>query len=211
MTTSARLTDQPVAKKGFLSRLSLWNKLIGAAVLVFLLLLVISIPGDRDELIVRQTRVEAAQIGYELAFPAIEPSLSNVITYIDGVGVDLSANQSYTRLSGALTSFNRPNALIGSRFPSVVTFSNNIHSLLDGENAVPELDTDEFRMVVADMDTTLGVAWIALMELNDSIDGYNSYHRWISATIASALFNLPGGYTDPLPATSRLTRESLAQ
>ncbi len=211
MTTSAKLTSQEVAKQSFLSRLSLRNKIIGIAVLVFLVLLAISIPGDRNELVARQARVEAAQIGYELAFPAVEPSLSSVVTFIDGVGVDLSANRSYTRLSGALTTFNRPTSTIASRFSGIVTFSDNVHSLLDGENAVPELDTDEFRTVVANMDTALSVAWIALMELNDSIDGYNGYHGWISATVAGALFSLPQGYTDPLPATSRLTRESLAQ
>lgn len=211
MTTSAKLTGQETAKRGFLNRLSLRNKLIAAAVLVFLVLLVISIPGDRNELMARQARVEAAQIAYELAFPAIQPSLSSVITFIEGLEVDLSANRSYTRLAGALTTFNRASATIASRFSGIVTFSDNVHSLLDGENAVPELATDEFRTVVADMDTALSVAWIALMELNDSIDGYNGYHGWISATVAAALFSLPQGYSDPLPATTRLTRESLAQ
>lgn len=211
MNAHASLTSQKAEKKGFLNRLSRRNKIIGVAVLVFLVLLVISIPGDRNELIARQARVEAAQIGYDLAFPAIEPSLSSVLAFIDGAGVDLSANRSYTRLSGALATFNRANSAIASRFPGVVTFSDNVHSLLDGDNAVPELDTDEFRTVVADMDTALSVAWIALMELNDSIDGYNGYHGWISATVAGALSGLPQGYTDPLPATSRLTRESLTQ
>ncbi|MBI5671012.1 MAG: hypothetical protein HZC41_23710 [Chloroflexi bacterium] len=211
MTASAKPTGQEVVKKGFLSRLSRRNKIIGVAVLVFLMLLVVSIPGDRNELIAREARVEAAQIAYELAFPAIEPSLSSVMTFLDSVDVDLSANRSYTRLAGALTTFNRANSSLASRFPGVVTFSSNVHSLLDGENAVPELDTDEFRTVVADMDTALSVAWIALMELNDSIDSYNGYHGWISATVAGALFSLPQGYVDPLPANTRLTRESLTQ
>ena len=113
--------------------------------------------------------------------------------------------------SGALTAFNRADATVASRFQGVVTFSRNVHSLLDGNNAIPELDTEEFRALVADMDTTLSVAWLALMELNGAIDEYNGYHNWISATVAAALFGLPQGYPDPVPANSQLLRTSLSQ
>jgi hypothetical protein len=123
----------------------------------------------------------------------------------------LSDNRLYTRLSSALTTFNRANATGASRFQGVVTFSTNVHSLLDGDNAVPELDTEEFRTLVADMDTTLSVAFLALMELNDAVDEYNGYHNWMSASLAGAIFGLPPGYPDPVPANSRLNRESLTQ
>jgi hypothetical protein len=57
MTENTQSTGQEVEKKGilnFLKRLSLRNKVIGVALLVFLVLLVISIPGDRNELLARQ-------------------------------------------------------------------------------------------------------------------------------------------------------------
>ncbi len=211
MTASAKPTGQEAEKKGFLNRLSRRNKIIGVAVLVFLVLLVISIPGDRNELLARQVKVEAAQVAYDVALPAVGPMMESVIAFIDDTGVDLSGIQLYTRLSSALTTFNRDNATAASRFQAVVTFSDNVHALLDGDNAVPELDTDGFRTLVADMDTTLSVALIALMELNDAIDQYNGYHNWISAIVAGTLFGLPQGYTDPVPANSRLNRESLTQ
>jgi hypothetical protein len=110
-----------------------------------------------------------------------------------------------------MTAFNRANGSVASRFQGLVTFSTNIHSLLDGNNAVPELDTAEFRALVSDMDTTLSVALLALMELNDAVDDYNGYRSWISANIAGLLFGLPQGYADPVPSSSRLNRESLAQ
>jgi hypothetical protein len=211
MTADAKPTGQEAEKKGFLDRLSLRNKIIGVAVLVFLVLLVISIPGDQSQLLARQVRVDAAQVAYDVALPAVAPMMESVIAFIDDIGVDLSANRSYTRLSSALTTFNRANATAGSRFQGLVTFSDNVHSLLDGANAVPELDMDEFQILVADMDTTLSVALIALIELNDAIDEYNGYHNWISARVAGALFGLPQGYSDPLPANTRLSRESLTQ
>jgi hypothetical protein len=214
MTQNTQSTGQEVEKKGilnFLKRLSLRNKVIGVALLVFLVLLVISIPGDRNELLARQERVDAAQISYDLAIPAVNPIMEDVIAFIDDTEVDLSGNQSYTRLSSALTTFNRANATQTSRFQAVITFSTNVHSLLDGNNAVPELDTDEFQTLVASMDTTLSVAFLALMEMNDAIDEYNGYYNWISAKVAGALFGLPQGYPDPVPANSRLNPESLAQ
>jgi hypothetical protein len=214
MTQNTQSTGQEVEKKGilnFLKRLSLRNKVIGVALLVFLVLLVISIPGDRNELLARQERVDAAQISYDLAIPAVNPIMEDVIAFIDDTEVDLSGNQSYTRLSSALTTFNRANATQTSRFQAVITFSTNVHSLLDGTNAVPELDTDEFQTLVASMDTTLSVAFLALMEMNDAIDEYNGYYNWISAKVAGALFGLPQGYPDPVPANSRLNPESLAQ
>ena len=214
MTANAKPTGQEAEKsflKGFLNRLSLRNKIIGVALLVFLVLLVISIPSDQSQLLARQERVDTAQVAYDLAIPAVEPALSSIIAFIDGVGLDLSANRSYTGLASTLTTFNRANATVANRFQGVVTFSGNVHSLLDGDNAVPELDTEEFRTLVADMDTTLSVAFLAVMELNDAIDEYNGYHNWISARVASALFGLPQGYTDPVPANSRLNRESLTQ
>jgi hypothetical protein len=61
------------------------------------------------------------------------------------------------------------------------------------------------------MDTTLGVALLSLLELNKSVDDYNGYQNWISAKIAVALFNLPQGYADPLPARSQLKSTSLDQ
>jgi hypothetical protein len=211
MSASARPIGQVVEKRGFLNRLSLRNKIIGVAVLVFLVLLVVSIPGDRDQLIARQERIEVAQIAYDLALPAVEPVMQGVITFIDDTGVDLAGNRLYTGLSSALTTLNRANATAASRFQGVVTFSRNAHDLLVGSNAVPELDTDEFRLLIADMDTKLGVGLLALMELNDAIDEYNGYQNWISAKTAGAIFGLPQGYTDPVPANSRLNRESLTQ
>ena len=136
--------------------------------LVFLVLLVISIPGDRNELLARQVKVDAAQVAYELVFPAVGPIMESVIASIDNAEIDLSDNRLYTGLTGALTRFNRANTVEASQFQGVVTFSANVHSLLDGDDAVPELDTDEFRTLVADMDTTLSVAFLALMELNDA-------------------------------------------
>jgi hypothetical protein len=214
MTATPKPVGQEAEKKGFLDRLnhlSLRTKIIGVALLVFLVLLLISIPGDRNELLTRQETVDAAQVAYDLALPAVDPVMESVIAFIDDTGVDLSGNQLYTRLSTALTTFNRANATGGSRFQAVVTFSTNVHSLLDGDNAVPELDTEEFRTLVADMDTTLSVAFLALMELNDAIDEYNGYHNWISASLAGTIFGLPQGYPDPVPSNSRLNRESLTQ
>jgi hypothetical protein len=216
MTTNVKPTvgeayQEQGSLAGFLNRLSLRNKIIGVAVLVFLLLLVISIPGDRSELLARQVKVDAAQIAYDLALPAVAPIMGNVIALIDDVDVDLSANRSYTGLSSTLTAFNRDNATVVSRFQAILTFSENVHRLLDGTNAVPELDTNEFRTLVAELDTTLSVAWSAMMDLNIAIDEYNGYHAWLSARAAAALSGLPEGYTDPLPANSRLNRESLIQ
>ena len=218
MTENAETTGQEAEKKGFLksflnrlNRLSLRNKVIGIAVLVFLVLLVISIPGDRNELLARQDRVEAAQVAYDLALPAVDPIMESVIAFITDTGVDLSGNRLSTGLSSALTTFNRANATGASRFQGVVTFSRNVHDLLEGSNAVPELNTDEFQILVADMDTTMGVALLALMELNTAIDEYNGYYSWVSAKVAGGLFGLPQGYTDPVPPRSRLTSTSLDQ
>jgi hypothetical protein len=210
MAAYAKSTGQEAEKKGFLKRLSLRTKIIGIAVLVFLVLLVISIPGDQSQLLVRQERVEAAQVAYDVALPAVAPMMESVLLFVDDTEVDLSDNRSYPRLSSALTTYNRANATVGSRFQAVVTFSGNVHSLLVGDTAVPELDTEEFRTVVADMDTTLSVALIALIELNESIDEYNGYYNWISAKLAAALYGLPQSYADPLPANTRLSRESLS-
>ena len=215
MTTGAKLTGQEAEKKGFLkdfvNRMSLRNKIIGVALLVFLVLLVISIPGDQNQLIARQSRVDAAQIAYDLAVPAVDPMMQSVIAMIDENGVDVASNRLRTGLTSALTTFNRANATGASRFQGVVTFSTNVHSLLDGDNAVAELDIPELRTLVTDMDTTLSVAFLALMELNDAVDEYNGYQSWISAKLASAIFGLPQGYTDPVASTSRLNRESLNQ
>ena len=211
MTANAKTTGQEAEKKGFLNRLSFRKKVIGGAALVFLVLLIYSIPGDRNELLTRQERVETAQIAYDLAFPAVAPIMDVVIASLEDTEIDLTDNQSFTRLSNAVEVFNRTNSTIASRFQAVVTFSGNVHSLLDGTNAVAELDTVEFRTLVAEMDTTLGVAFIALMELNVSIDDYNRYHKWISAKVASTLFDLPEGYDDPVPPRSRLNSESLDQ
>ncbi|MCZ7546748.1 MAG: hypothetical protein M5R40_25945 [Anaerolineae bacterium] len=198
-------------KKASLNRLSLRSKIIGVALLVLVVLLIISIPNDQSQLVARQERVEAAQIAFDLTLPAIAPMMERVIASIDDAGVDLSANRLYTGLSSALTTFNRADATVASRFQGLVTFSRNVHSLLDGNNAVPELDTDEFRTLVAEMDTTLSVAWIALMELNVSTDEYNGYQNWISAKVARALFGLPQGYPDPVPTNSPLLRTSLSE
>jgi hypothetical protein len=214
MVASAKPIGQGAEKKGLLSRLnhlSLRTKIIGVAVIVFLVLLVISIPGDQNQLLARQERVDAAQVAYDLVLPAVAPSMESVKAAIDGTGLDLSGNRLYTGLSSAWTTYNRDNAAVASRFQGVVTYSENVHSLLAGENAVAELDTAEFRALVADMDTTLSVAWLGLMELNTSVDEYNGYHNWLSASIAGALYGLPQGYPDPVPAASRLNRASLAQ
>ena len=216
MTANAKTPGQEPEKKGFLNRLnrlSLRKKIIGVLVLIFLVLLIYSIPGDRNELRARQERVEITQVAYDLAFPAVAPMMESVIAFIDDSGADLSDNRLYTGLSSALTTFNRANATAASRFQGVVTFSGNVHSLLDSTNAnaVAELDTVEFRALVTEMDTTLSVAFIALMEMNVAIDDYNGYHSWISAKVASRLFGLPEGYDDPVPPRSRLDSESLDQ
>ncbi len=214
VASSKPIIGQEAEKKGLLNRLnhlSLRNKIIGVAVLVVLVLLVISIPGDQSQLLARQERVEAAQIAYDLALPAVDPIMVSVTAAIDGTGADLSANRQYTGLSNASTTFNRTTSTAASRFQGIITYSKNIHALLDGDSAVPELDTVDFRTLVADMDTTLSVALLALMELNTAIDEYNGYHNWISASIAGTLFGLPQSYTDPVPANSRLSSASLDQ
>lgn len=211
MTAYAKPTGEETEKKSLLNRLSLRTKIIGVVLLVFLVLLVVSIPGDQTQLVALQEKVEVAQAAYDLAFPAVEPMMASVLAFIDDTGTDLSGNRLYTGLSSAISTYNRANSAVASRFQGVVTFSSNVHSMLDGTNAVLELDTPEFRTLVADMDTTLSVAFLALMESNDAIDAYNGYHSWISASIASSLYNLPSGYTDPVPSNSRLTRASLTQ
>lgn len=195
----------------FVTRLSLRTKIIAIAVLVFLVLLVISIPGDRSQLIARQEQVESAQIAYDLAFPAVGPMIERVKTFLDNAQLDLSQNRLYTGLTNAMNTFNRSSASVASRFQGIVTFSANIHGLLDGPNAVPELATDEFELLVADMDATMGVALLALMEVNRATDEYNGYYSWISAKVTGALFGLPQGYPDPVPANSRLNDESLTR
>ena len=214
MTANAKTTGQEAEKKGFLNRLnrlSFRNKMIGGAVLVFLVLLIYSIPGDRTALLAREDRVETAQIAYDLALPAVAPMMDLVMASLEDTEIDLTDNRSFTILSSAVETFNRADRSIASRFGAVVRFSENVHSLLDGSDAVAELDTVEFRALVVEMDTTLSVAFIALMELNASIDDYNGYHKWISAKVASILFDLPGGYDDPVPPRSRLDSESLDQ
>lgn len=208
MTANTKTAGQEAEKKGILNRLnrlSLRNKVIGVVVLVFLALLVVSIPGDRNELLTRQERIDAAQIAYDLAFPAVSPIMESVKTFLDNTGVDLADNRLYTGLESKLTTFNRASVTTASQFQAVVTFHRNVHSLLE---TVPELDTEEFRAIVTEMDTTLSVAFVALLELNTSIDEYNGYHGWISAQVSGALFGLPQGYTDPIPAKSRLDLEA---
>lgn len=204
MSTFTRSKGQEAEKKGFLGQLSLRTKVIVVAVIVFLVLLVLSIPGDRSVLITRQETVTVAQTAYDTAFPVVGPIMESVKTFIDEAGIDLSDNRLYTGLTSALSTFNRNNSKPASKFQGVMTFYNNVHSLLEGEAAVPELDTDEFQTLVADMDTKLSVALVALNALNTAIDDYNGYHRWISANIAGALYGLPGGYSDPLPDNSSL-------
>ena len=209
MTANAETTGQEAEKKSFLNRVSLRNKVIDAAVLVVLALLLISIPGDRNELLARQERVEAAQIAQELALPAVAPIMESVKAFLDDTGVDLSENRSYAGLTSTLTTFDRENSAVASRFQAVVTFSGNIHSLLDGANAIGELDTVEFRTLVAEMDTTLSIAYLALWEMNVAVDEYNGYYNWISAKVAGGLSGLPQGYADPIPPRSRLTSTTL--
>lgn len=204
MTTQARSNSQETEKKGFPTRFSLRTRIIVLAVLVFLVLVVTSIPGDQATLILRQRNVDVAQTAYNTAFSVVGPTMESVKAYIDGTGVDLSENRLYTGLTTALTTFNRNNSKIASKFQGVLTFYNNIHALLDGDNPVPELDTQDFRALVADMDTKFGVGLTSLNTLNSAIDEYNAYHTWISASIAGALYGLPGGYPDPLPADSPL-------
>ena len=163
--------------------------------------MIVSIPGDHNQLLARQERVEAAQVAYDLAFPAVGPVIERVNGFLLDAGVDLSENRSYTALSGTLNTFNRSNAAVASQFQAVVTFHRNVHTILDD---VPELEATEFRTVVSEMDTTLGVAWLALMEMNTAIDEYNGYHTWISASVAGALYGLPQGYDDPISPRSNL-------
>lgn len=211
MSTYVKPIGQEVEKKSLWARISLRNKIIGAAVLVILVLIIISIPGDRSQLIARAERVDAAQVAYDLAMPAVAPVLESVVAFIDGTGLDLSENRSYTGLAANVSTFTRANSNTANQFQGVITFSRNVHSLVDGANAVPELATAEFQTVVADMDTTLSVALLALMELNDSVDAYNGYHSWISARLAGAIYSLPDGYADPVPSNSRLNPNSLTQ
>ena len=210
MTTYSNAVGQKAESKRFLNRLSRRTKILGVGLLVFLGLLLISVPGDRTQLLARQERVDAAQIAYALALPAVAPVMESSIAFLDESEVDLSDNRLYTGLASALTGFNRANASVASRAQSIITFSRNVHLLGAGDDAVPELDTDEFRAAVAELDTTLSVAWIALMELNEATDEYNGYHTWLSASLAGAAFGLPQGYADPISANSRFTSESLA-
>jgi hypothetical protein len=214
MAANAKTIGQEAEKQSFLNRLtrlSLRNKVIGIAILVFLVLLIVSIPGDRNELLARQDRVEAAQVAHELALPAVGPIMDLVKVSLDSAGTAASEDNRYTALSRALTTFGNANSTLDSRFRAVVAFSDNVHRLLEGTNAVAELDTVEFRTAVAEMDTTLGVALLALLEMNKSIDDYNGYQDWISAKLAVALFSLPQGYADPLPIRTRLKSTSLEQ
>jgi hypothetical protein len=212
MTTNAESTsDRETGIKGFLKRLSLRSKVIVAVVIVILLFVIYSVPGDRTKLLALEEGVETAQIAYDLATPAVAPVMEKVIAYLNDTGVDMSDNRSFTQLSSGVTTFNRANASPATRFQAVVTFSRNVNSLLDGPNAVAELDTIEFRALVAEMDTTLSVAFVALMELNSNIDEYNGYYKRITAKLTAVLFDLPRGYTDPVPSVSRLTSESLDQ
>ena len=76
MTANAKTIGQEAEKQSFLNRLtrlSLRNKVIGIAILVFLVLLIVSIPGDRNELLARQERVEASQVARELSLSAVGP------------------------------------------------------------------------------------------------------------------------------------------
>src|SRR5215211_5968995 len=104
MTAYSKTTGQETGKKGFLNRLrqmSRRNQIIGVALLVLLVLLVISIPGDQSQLRARQQEVESAQVAYDLAFPPVEPMLASVLAGIDDTGLDLAGNRSYTGLSTA--------------------------------------------------------------------------------------------------------------
>jgi hypothetical protein len=193
---------------GFLKRLRLRYKVIAAVVVVFVIYILVSIPGDKSELRARQDRVEIAQTAYDLANPAVAPTLETMMVAIEEAEID-PANRMLTRLSSAVTAFNRTNSSVASRFTAVVTFHKTIHALLDGPDAVPELDTPEFRALVVDMDTTFSVALIALMELNVKVDEYNGYHNKISARFAGAFYGLPSGFDDPVPSRSRLDSESL--
>lgn len=193
-----------------LSNLSLRNKAIGSAVIVFIALLVFLVPGDREELTSRQERVVSAQSAFDLANENIAPVLESVIAFIDEVDVDLSGNRTYTGLASSVSTFNRANASITTKYLAVIKFRDNIHKLLDGSSTVDpveELNSDEYRTVVAQMDGTLNIAWLALMEMNVSIDEYNEYGRWVSAWVTSTVFGLPG-YEDPIPTSSRLNRNT---
>jgi hypothetical protein len=211
MVTNEQTSGQKPAIKKVLQRfnqLSLSTKVIAIVVLAFLVLQVVSIPGDRNELLARQARVEAAQTAFDEALPTITTVMENIVTFLDESEVDLSGNQSYTRITGAVTTFTRATSATSSRFQGVVRFSENAHALLDGTNAVEELDTDEYRLLLSDMDTTLSNAWLTLMELNTSIDEYNGYNNWISAKITSMLFGLPQNYPDPIPDNSSLNNNT---
>jgi len=211
MTTHEQTNEQDSAMSKVLHRVnqfSLSTKIMAVLVLVFLVLLIISIPGDRNELLTRQERVESAQTAYDAALPTIPTVMENIVTFLDSSDVDISSNQSYTRLSSAVTAFNRANSATSSRFQAVIRFRDNAHALLDGTNAVEELDTEEFRTLLSDMDITLNNAWLALMELNTSIDEYNGYNNWVSAKITSMLFGLPQNYADPIPANSSLNNNT---
>lgn len=200
------VVSQRGAHRSFIGRLSRRNKIMGIALLVVLVLIVVSVPGDRNELIARQERVVAAQTALDLALPAVEPALRSVIDFVDETGIVPDDNRQYTALTGGLSTYLRSSATLASRSPGVVRFSQNAHSLLVGPNAIAELDTDEFKALVANMDTTVAVAWLALWELNDAVDAYNGYQSWISAKVAGITSGLPGGYTDPIPSKTSLTR-----
>lgn len=205
MTANAKPTGQEAEKKGFLQSLSLRTKIIAIVLLVFLVLLVVSIPGDQAELGARQDRVKIAQDAFDLAIPAVSPAIESVNDYLVDAAVELPNS-----ISSALTRFNRAGPIAATSFQGAVSFYTAVHSLLDSDTVVPELDTDEFRALVSDMDTKLGLALIALMNLNTAIDDYNGYNNWISAKLAGVLGALPRSFTDPVPANSRLTLDSLS-
>ena len=210
MATQVHHTGQKAERKSLLDRIkgmSFRNKVIGAAVLVFLVLLMVSIPGDTNVLFVHAERVATAQVAYDLAIEPVGPMMESVKLFIDEFGIaDLANNAQYKGLNTSLTNYKRERVTTVSRFQAVLTFSVNVHSMLEGDKAIPELNTIEFQTLVASMDTPLGVARLALIELNAAIDEYNGYQSWISAKVAGILTGLPQGYPDPVPANSQLLK-----
>lgn len=185
-------------------RLSRTWQIVILLVLAFIVWVVISIPGDRSELLDRQDTVETTRTAFNGTLPNVEPALEAVSIYLENTDVDLSDNRLYTRLGSAQTSFTRTNSAISRRVSGAVTFSENVHSLLDGNNAVEELDTEEFRALVDEMDVALNTMWLALLESNEAVDQYSDYSgNFRGAWTIRIIFGFPS-HDDPIPDGDRL-------
>jgi len=198
------IDNEQVSLADRFKRLSRFWQIVILLVLAFIIWVVISIPGDRSELLDRQDTTETTRLAFNGTLPDVGTALEAVSVHLENADIDLSGNQLYTRLGTALTSFNRTNTAISRRVSGAVTFSENVHSLLDGNNAVEELDTEEFRELVAEMDVVLNTMWLALQDYNTAVDQYSDYSGNFSAAwTIRIIFGFPS-YDDPIPDGDRL-------